>query len=169
MACTMGIPAPPFGRNLHSLRCRVQPLCDSKDEWTGHICIADEHYLASVLSAYEMKDTLDHIGYLSFTDWSTYGGWHPAAFFPGDSLKTLHMMRSFSVHGRGCALWCHGPGCGCPRMSRVSPSLSFPLSFSPFLLLTLFFCRYLSLTLSLSFFLSLFLSFFACSTQHLQV
>ena len=83
----------------------MQPFCDTNDPWTGHICVADEHYVATLLSTYKMKDTFDRIGNMAFTDWTSDGGWHPRTFYPGDSLKLLHSMRTRSLKGPGCALY----------------------------------------------------------------
>lgn len=47
--------------------------------------MADEHYVATLLAAYDMGNTSDHIGLSTFTDWWKVSGWHPREFHPGDA------------------------------------------------------------------------------------
>ena len=80
----------------------TQIACQKNSPHHGHICVADEHYVASLLSAYKMRDTFDRVGMFTFVDWKSVGGWHPKTFYPGDSLQSLYAMRSRSGP----------PGCG---------------------------------------------------------
>lgn len=74
----------------------MQTICNRNNPNTGHICVADEHFVATLLSAYKMKDTFDRIGVFVFVDWKTEGGWHPRTFYPGDSMQSLYTMRTRS-------------------------------------------------------------------------
>jgi hypothetical protein len=63
----------------------------------GHTCVADEHFVPTLLTAYGMADTLDHVGLATFSDWwSRPGDWHPRIFLPGDApaKQVVHYMRS---------------------------------------------------------------------------
>jgi Core-2/I-Branching enzyme len=84
-------------------RC-VQKACGQPDPDLGHVCVADEHYVATVLSAYRTQAQRDGIGLLTFTDWKTKGGWHPRTFYPGegDARALVQLMRSRGGP-RGCA------------------------------------------------------------------
>lgn len=82
----------------------MQTECGQNDPNQGHICVADEHYVPSLLSAHDMGDTYDRIGMLAFVDWKSDGGWHPKTFYTGDTIQALYTMRTRA-----------GPsGCGAP-------------------------------------------------------
>jgi hypothetical protein len=83
----------------------MQLSCDptAASRQLGHVCIADEHYVASTLSAYNASDSVDGIGALTFTDWETLTGWHPRTFFPdANALKTVALFRT-TLHNVGRA------------------------------------------------------------------
>lgn len=77
-------------------------MCNQRDRHAGHICVADEHFVPTLLSAYGMRDTLDKVGILAFTDWKSDGGWHPKTFYPGDSAQAVYTMRT-RAGPAGCA------------------------------------------------------------------
>ena len=82
----------------------MQPACGSSDTHSGHICVADEHFVATVLAVYSFGDTLDGIGQLTFADWRG-SGWHPRTYWPGaDVLQTVALMRTMPVAKSGCVL-----------------------------------------------------------------
>jgi Core-2/I-Branching enzyme len=75
----------------------VQLACGRARQQIGHLCVADEHYVPTLLAAYNMSDLIDHIGLATFTDWWTQPGtWHPRTFFPGDvrARDVVQYMRS---------------------------------------------------------------------------
>lgn len=115
-------------------------LCNRSNPHAGHICVADEHYVATLLSAYKMKDTFDRIGILAFTDWKSDGGWHPKSFYPGDSMQAIYTMRS-RAGPAGCVFCDAGqrpdvPACvftsatflwpGCTWLSVAMPAQGHP-------------------------------------------
>jgi hypothetical protein len=82
--------------------CRTQKLCIPSPAGTGHICIADESYVPSVLAAYGQMDATDRIGHSTYTDWS--GGWHPTTFYPPLTGETIRKVRTYDTLGRCAAL-----------------------------------------------------------------
>ena len=74
----------------------MQMECKRNNPQVGHICVADEHFVPSLLAAYHMKDTYDRVGMFTFVDWKSEGGWHPKTFYPGDSLQSVYTMRTRS-------------------------------------------------------------------------
>ena len=94
---------------------RLQMACDKNSPHHGHICVADEHFVASLLSAYKMRDTFDRIGMMTFVDWKSVGGWHPKTFYTGDVLQSIYAMRTRS-----------GPA-GCARPLTCGTLASWPL------------------------------------------
>lgn len=61
----------------------------------ARLCVADEHFVATLLSAYYMTESIDRIGRLTYTDWQG-GGWHPATFYPGNVTRHIAQMRGVS-------------------------------------------------------------------------
>lgn len=57
------------------------------------MCVADEHYTATLLNAYFMEESVDHLGRLTFTNWAR-GGWHPETFYPGNVTEYIVRMRT---------------------------------------------------------------------------
>jgi hypothetical protein len=75
----------------------LQLACGLAKQQIGHLCIADEHYVPTLLAAYNMSDSIDHIGLATFTDWWSWPGmFHPRTFFPGDmrARDVVQYMRS---------------------------------------------------------------------------
>lgn len=80
----------------------VQMACWQPSRLYGHICIADEHYVPTLLAAYKLNEQRDEIGVTTFTDWmSEQGSWHPKTFHPGNALEDIYSMRRMSSHS-GC-------------------------------------------------------------------
>lgn len=92
----------------------VQMACGQPDRFWGHVCVADEHFVPTLLSAYKLDQQRDGVGVVTFTDW-TYspGSWHPKTFLPGNTEQDIHIMRSHS-HASSYAfisLWCTSACC----------------------------------------------------------
>jgi hypothetical protein len=70
---------------------RPQVACGEVIE--GHLCVADEHYVATVLAVYGMHDSVDGIGLSTFADWYTGS---PRTFGPGQAgvPRVARWMRS---------------------------------------------------------------------------
>eukprot|EP00892_Ulva_mutabilis_P001781 jgi/Ulvmu1/11603/UM008_0004.1 len=99
--------------------CRTLADCD--EPGNSRLCVADEHFLATLLAAYGMAGSLDRMGRLTYTNWAG-GGWHPETFYPGDAVEYIARMRSVSDAAmcpgdvqktlRSAAdLFVHEPGC----------------------------------------------------------
>lgn len=68
---------------------------DCEEPGRSRLCVADEHYVASLLSAHDMAESIDRLGRVTFTEWGA-GGWHPATFYPGDAAEHIVQMRGSS-------------------------------------------------------------------------
>lgn len=68
---------------------------DCEQQGQARLCVADEHFVATLLSTYYMTESIDRIGRLTYTDWQS-GGWHPATFYPGNVTDHIAQMRSVS-------------------------------------------------------------------------
>jgi hypothetical protein len=76
----------------------MQVACGQPSRFYGHLCIADEHFVATLLAAYGLDQQRDGVGRLTYTDWlSSQGAWHPKTFYPGDAFPSLYTMRSVSA------------------------------------------------------------------------
>jgi hypothetical protein len=88
-----------------TLRC-LQRACDAATarKGHGHVCVADEHFVATLLTAYGLAATCDGIGLLTFTDWSHEAQWHPRTFYPG-GVSVDQKVRVMRTRGGppGCA------------------------------------------------------------------
>ena len=120
MLCSCGVAEPPGGVCRASVRRggatgrRVQVACDTTHPNYGRTCVADEHYIASLLAAYGMDESRDGIGELTYVDWSSRDGpWHPRTFYPGNAAASIHAMRARSPSAK-CAA--HSPSATPPFM-----------------------------------------------------
>lgn len=81
----------------------VQEACGTQHPNYGHTCVADEHYIATLLAVYSLDQSRDGIGELTYTDWSSADGpWHPRTFHPGHAPGAIQAMRGRSNHAK-CA------------------------------------------------------------------
>lgn len=71
----------------------MQEDCDVEGQ--SRLCIADEHYLPTMLAVYDMTQSVDRLGHLTYTNWAA-GGWHPETFYPGDATTHIARMRTVS-------------------------------------------------------------------------
>eukprot|EP00892_Ulva_mutabilis_P004681 jgi/Ulvmu1/2585/UM014_0036.1 len=81
--------------------CKSQVACDTEHPNYGHTCVADEHYVATLLASYRMDESRDGIGEMTFVDWSSKDGpWHPRTFYPGNAPAAIRAMRARSAHAK---------------------------------------------------------------------
>lgn len=72
--------------------CCVQSYCVEGQQDTP-MCVADEHYLPTVLNAYGMDASVDHLGQLTYVNWE-HASWHPMTFYPGNVTDYASRMRT---------------------------------------------------------------------------
>lgn len=53
-----------------------------------HICVSDEHFIATMLASYNLDDETDCLGEGTWTNWTEWG-WHPKTFDPTEISPTL--------------------------------------------------------------------------------
>lgn len=82
------------------MRC-VQSSCVEGQQNTP-LCVADEHYIATMLNAYGMEASIDHLGQLTYVSWEKRT-WHPTTFFPGNVTEYARRMRTLDGAAQ-CAL-----------------------------------------------------------------
>jgi hypothetical protein len=82
----------------------VQKACGQDSPYIGHACVADEHYIPTLLAAYGLDKSRDGVGCLTYADWTYRGGatWHPRTFPPSNPSYTVASMRSKGPFS-GCA------------------------------------------------------------------
>jgi hypothetical protein len=73
----------------------VQKACDDDDEEMGHICVADEHFVATLMAVYGQDNARDNVGSLTYNNWKDSTGWHPRTFYPGNPKAGIREMRSY--------------------------------------------------------------------------
>ena len=60
----------------------MQAHCGNPDSIKGRLCISDELFVSTLLSAYNLQNGADGIGFITYVQWT--GGWHPLTFYPDD-------------------------------------------------------------------------------------
>jgi hypothetical protein len=75
-------------------------LCGQPNPNHGHGCVADEHFIASLLATYAQDESRDNVGFLTHTNWLDSSGWHPLTYYPGDVMAHVYAMRSLGPNSR---------------------------------------------------------------------
>ncbi|KAJ9533151.1 hypothetical protein QJQ45_018249 [Haematococcus lacustris] len=94
--------APHAGRSwLAKVRHFARKAASAAAEWVGldpwlpelvpvyDACIADEHYLPTLLASYGLEEQTDCLGLATFADWPRATGSHPYTFLPADLTRRL--------------------------------------------------------------------------------